>query len=147
MGPVNTPCDKDSDHVNFIRRNHELLHRQMERMYEHDFNERTRVGETMMSLDDKRALSIMQRTMRKVDGHYEMGLPWKHDGMKLLNNRIVAEKRLSYVQRKLERDPELFQRYCEKFELYLDTGQGDKFRLVFDGAATYQGVSLNSSLL
>jgi hypothetical protein len=42
-----------------------------------------------------------------VNGHYQVGLPWKYDLVELLNNRSMAEKRVNLLKKRFIRDPEL----------------------------------------
>ena len=44
-----------------------------------------------MSLNDQKALNIMEETVKLEDGHYEMALPWKFYPPRLQNNRTLAE--------------------------------------------------------
>ncbi|XP_078486484.1 uncharacterized protein LOC144744965 [Ciona intestinalis] len=101
---------------------------------------------------------MMKRSIRKTDGRYEMGLPWKSESIALPYNRCLAEKRLGYLKRKLNGDPDLLKRYAEKMEESIRCGHiekvnhadrvsgsriwyvthhctGPKFRVVFDCAA------------
>jgi len=49
-----------------------------------------------MSLSDRRALSVMKGSIRSVDGHYEMAIPFKHRPVSL---PVEAEKRLQYLHK------------------------------------------------
>jgi len=46
--------------------------------------------------------------MKKIDGHYQLPLPWKDTGIRLPLNRSMALKRLHSLKRKLERNASLF---------------------------------------
>ena len=60
-----------------------------------------KAGEKPLSVEDKRALKIIEETTTLVDGHYEVGLLWKEDQPKLPNNRILAERRAELLRRRL----------------------------------------------
>ncbi|XP_077969292.1 uncharacterized protein LOC144423012 [Styela clava] len=161
----------DNNFVNFIHCDDNILHRQLCQIYEHDFNDNACESASSLSVENKRALSIMEKTVCKVNGHYEVGLPWKNKEVKLPNNRTMVEKQLMYQRRKFIRDPELFECYKSVINDYLDNGYArkipndelvtsdktfylghhstkqSKFRVVFNGAGTSRGVSLNDNLL
>ena len=66
----------------------------------------TREYSAPFSVQDKRALKVIEETLTKLDGHYEIGILWKDKDIHLPNNRAVAE-----LRRRLEQDAELKQRY------------------------------------
>lgn len=74
MGPLGT-TNNNNVSVNFLRKDDELLHQQVERMFNADFNEPTVDLMTSMSLDDKKALSMMESSVKLVNGHYQLDLP------------------------------------------------------------------------
>ena len=55
--------------------------------------------------DDKRAEKIVKSSMRIVNGRFEVGLFWKTDDEKLLDNRMMVLKRLISEKRKLAKEP------------------------------------------
>ena len=64
-----------------------------------------------MSQNDQRALDIMTNTAKLSDGHYEIGLPWRNDPLRLGNNRAQAESRLQMLKKRLLKDAILHQKY------------------------------------
>ena len=50
-----------------------------------------------MSVEDKRAMSILESSAKLCNGHYELCLPWKSFPPVLPNNRPVAEHRLAFL--------------------------------------------------
>jgi hypothetical protein len=55
----------------------DLLRRQLERLWNTDFNESTvRSNESNLSVEDKRAVEIMEQTLKRKDGHFQVALPW-----------------------------------------------------------------------
>ena len=125
--------------------------------------------------EDKLLLSKVDNSMRLVDVHYKMALPFRDENVYLPNNLRLAEQRLKYLKRKIEGDKEfasenkafmrnLFEKgYAEKvpkseiegtegrvcyiphFGVYHP--QKEKLRVVFYCAAKYEGPALNSQLL
>ncbi len=71
------------------------------------------------SLEDKRAEKVIERTIGKVDGHYQMGLLWEHGDTRLPDNRSVAEIRLRHLRRRLERDQDLKRKYLAIIDDYI----------------------------
>ena len=127
------------------------------------------------SLEDKRAEKVIQDTIGKIDGHYKMGLLWKHSDPRLPDNRSVAEIRFRHLRRRLERDQDLKEKYLAIINDYVEKGYARKLapeetkvrssktwylphhpvlnphkpgkvRVVFDAASTYAGTSLNGEL-
>ena len=156
--------------INFLQSDNHALHRQMMQMYHHDFNEDSCDPDTMFSVDDRKALEIMQKSVRLSDKHYTIALPWKSDDIKLAKNRALAERRLEHLKNRFLKDECIFSKYKEKINEYLENGfarkvpahllcdsdrtwyiphhaTSGKFRVVFDCAARYRGVSLNDNLL
>ena len=75
-----------------------------------------------MSREDRKVLAIMEGSIKKVKGHYQIALPWRDDNPNLPQNRLMAEKRLHGVQRKLLTDSDLCEKYCGKIGEYIASG-------------------------
>ena len=87
----------------------------MLRIMTHDFDDCDNAGGLVShSMDDKRALGIMQRTVEKVGGHYSVGLLRKDYDPSLPNSRSLAEKRLKSLKCRLGKKPSLLERCKEK---------------------------------
>lgn len=128
------------------------------------------------SKEEQRALSIMNRTVKRNDGHYEIGLIWKEDNVKLPDNRKMAMQRLTGLEARFRRDPDLGLKMKAQVNDYLEKGYAkilnanelaerhkrvwylpvfpainpnkpEKIRIVFDAKAQVDGTSLNSLLL
>ena len=128
--------------------------------------------EVGFSVEDKKVLSLWDTEVKRDEGHYELPIPWKGDRPNFPNNKYVAECRLISLSKRLEKTG-LFTRYDENIAKMLDKGyvervpdqelclndgsvwyiphhpvisqsRPDKVRPVFDCAAKFQGVSLNS---
>ena len=141
-----------------------------------EFNDAFFDNKREMSLDDKRALEIMETSAVLKEGHYEIALPWRYSPSCLLNNRVLAEHRLKLLRRRLAKDPDLFQKYSAFIDNLLDKDYArkvpdhpgnksvtatwflphhpvfhpkkpEKVHVIFDCAAKYRGVSLNDVLL
>ncbi|KAK3730132.1 hypothetical protein QZH41_004836 [Actinostola sp. cb2023] len=129
-----------------------------------------------MSVEDKHALSIMNKSVKLVDNHYQIGLPWKQEIPYLPNNRCLAEQRLKSLKKRFLRDEELFDKYKSTVLDYIGKGHARRVpeqevnvqdkplwylphhpvfnpnkpnttRVVFDCAARFKETSLNDQLL
>ncbi|KAK3746513.1 hypothetical protein QZH41_005378 [Actinostola sp. cb2023] len=99
---------------------------QLERLCNSELTESTAEVRECMSLEDRRAKAIMDNTVTFVNGHYQIGLPWKYDAPQLPNNRSMAERRLELLKKRLLRDPVLAKKYTETMEQYIAKGHAAK---------------------
>ena len=154
--------------VNFVRVDNDTLHKQLMKMFRHDFQ--TNNGATGLSVEDKEALASMRSSIKLNDGHYTVSLPWKHSNVTLPNNRQVALRRITHLQKRFLKDFNFYKLYEAKMKEYVINGYarkipdgnlqpgsktwylphhatGNKFRIVFDCGASFKGTSLNDNLL
>jgi len=125
------------------------------------------------SQNDKKVIQLWDDTCKQVDGHYELPIPWKST-VNLPNNVSVAWSRLKSLELSLDKRG-LRSCYDREMKLLLSKGYAEpvppseivtdrkvwylphqvvvsdkkpgKIRIVFDCAAKFQGVSLNSNCL
>jgi hypothetical protein len=76
-----------------------------------EFNDSSQSSSETMSIEDRRALTIMENSACIINVHYQLGLPRKYDPPCLPTNRPMAEKRLHLLTNLLERDPDLHEEY------------------------------------
>ena len=179
IGPTDRAENK-SFHVNFVRltevteKDDDRLMHQLEQFWKIENYGLSPNSKESMSLEDKRALAVMENSATMVDGHYQVALPWREPNPYLPNNRSMAERRLFLLKKRLLQDSKLFDGYKATMENYLDKGHArrvpdhemnahdkplwylphhpvfnkpGKTRVVFDCAAKYGGTSLNDQLL
>lgn len=129
------------------------------------------------SSDEKRAREILERTTKRVEERFETGLLWKTDNQSFPDSFPMAMRRLKQLEKRLGKDPDLYNNVCKQIEDYQSKGYAHlataeelrntnpesvwylplsvvlnpkkpgKVRLVWDAAASVKGVSLNSQLL
>ena len=132
-------------------------------------------SEPPMSTEDRRALKILMETTKKVGDHYEVGLLWKSENVRMPNNFHTALRRLMATERSLNKNPKKAEAYEEVLMGYVRKGHARKLkdeevgrvspklwflphhgvcnpnkaklRVVFDAAAPYKGTCLNDELL
>ncbi|XP_064642864.1 uncharacterized protein LOC135497084 [Lineus longissimus] len=145
---------------------------EMERLWNADVD--TPKDQYFYTPEERIALSKAKRTIRYVDGRYEIGIPWKEDRPNLPNNRSVAERRFFNLERSLCKTPDIAKRYDEVMEANIEKGYlvpatrpppaepcwylphfpvireqkaTTKVRIVLDSAAKFKDVSLNDAML
>lgn len=127
--------------------------------------------------EEKRAREILEATTKRVGNRFETGLLWRENERRFPDSYPMAVRRLKALDRKLEKSPELKENVCRQIEDYqlkgyahkatdaelMETPQTavwylplnvvvnprkpGKVRLVWDAAATVNGISLNTELL
>ena len=182
MGPMGGTDCRDRDlNVNFVhlvesaRKDEDCLMQQVERFWAIESYGLASDSNVCMSVEDKRALAIMERSVKLDQGHYQVALPWRQYPPFLPYNRPMAERRLQALKRRLLQDEKLFESYKTTIEEYIAKGHArrvpfnevhvddkrplwylphhpvlnkpGKTRIVFDCAAKYGGTSLNDQLL
>ena len=130
-----------------------------------------------MSQEDRRALDVMNESIKIEEGHYEMALPWRQHPPELPNNKSLAEHHLKLLKQRLTKDPLHHRKYtefmdnlpCKGYAKRVHTAQveelstpvwyfpaitqvfhpqkPDMVRVVFNCSAKYRGTSFNDHLL
>ncbi|CAB4002846.1 Hypothetical predicted protein [Paramuricea clavata] len=102
------------------------IHEQLESLYNSEFSESTADLKECLSIEDRRAKAMMDSSVKLKDGHYEIDLPWKYSEPTLPNDRSMAEKRLGYLKKRLERGPTLHAKYKATMEEYISKGHAKR---------------------
>ena len=171
-GPVSSNSKKVFPILHYIS-NGDLLHEKVERFWKLE-SSGIYEQERGMSTEDRRVLELWDENVSFSDGHYVLPIPFKNTAFKLPDNQPMAEKRLSSLKRKLSKDQESHQKYADRIKDLLEQGYAvpvpeqdssrsdgrvwylphhpvinpnkEKIRIVFDCAAEYKGISLNSKV-
>ena len=67
----------------------------------------------IMTVNDKRAMEILQKTTTKYGNHYAVGLLCKEDNVTLPNNKPLAISKLYNLEKKFGKEQKIKQMYTE----------------------------------
>lgn len=133
------------------------------------------VNEDKNEVENSKVVEFAEKTLKKVDGHYEVCLPWKENVTTLPDSLPLAKQRLLHLERTLLKDNKLKNSYKSQMEKLFKTGYARKInfadlkkvqrywilphfpvvnpkkpqkppRIVFDAAAKVEKQSLNDFL-
>ena len=176
LGGASNVQSRSQGLINLVTAQDVSLDKLLEEFWKVESYGTTRPESKALSVEDRRALKLIENSICLRDGHYQMGLLWKDINPVLPYNRSLAEARLQYLKRRFHRDPELEVKYRATIEDCLAKGYArrlskeeaaavsnitwyiphhavtnpnkpGKVRVVFHAAAKYNGTSLNDQLL
>lgn len=130
----------------------------------------------IISKELQRARNIQESTLTQNGNKYSIGLLWKYNKINLPDSRSMAIRRLECIEKRIKFNPELAIKINEQLEDFsqknyirklserelsephrktwylpifpvFNPNKPGKFRIVWDAAASVQGISLNSMLL
>ena len=83
-----------------------------------------KLADPTRSIEDKRALSLMEKTSFKnaSEDAYVSGLLWREEEPSLPNNYEMAKKRLQTLEKKFESCPEVRERYAKSIQDDIEKG-------------------------
>ncbi|XP_074659583.1 uncharacterized protein LOC141912256 [Tubulanus polymorphus] len=128
------------------------------------------------SVEDQRALKILEETTQLVGDHYQVGMLWRDENSVLPNNFPLAKRRFDLLTNRLCKDSVIKNGYCDTLNGYISAGYArkltpeeeiistprtwylphhcvlnpnkpGKFRVVFDAASQFRGSSLKNLLM
>ena len=102
------------------------LHQQVEKFWASESYGFGNECDSANSVEDNRALEILEGTTRLKNGRYEVGLLWRDDNCRLPNNRLLGEKRLKQLKKRFDRNPEFAEQYRAVMNDYVVKGYAVK---------------------
>ena len=78
-------------------------------------------------MNDFKVYRMLKSSIKLVDDHYELPLPWKYEDQIMPNNKNLALKRLNHLKRKLMRNSDLKQKYSIQIQTMLDKNYVELF--------------------
>ena len=83
-----------------------------------------KLADPTRSIEDKRALSLMEKTTFKSasEDAYVSGLLWREEEPSLPNNYEMAKRRLQSLEKKFERCAEITERYAKSIQDDIEKG-------------------------
>lgn len=72
--------------------------------------------------EEEQALETSRWTIRNIDDHYDIGLPWKYEGLQRPNNISSALTRSYATESRFRKDREFARRYTKTIETNIDMG-------------------------
>ena len=152
------------------RVNDEETTRNLRKMFLLDFPEEMNSEQQAMSHEDLQFIKIMKDNVTKVEGHYQLPLPFKESSPTIPNNKKHALQRLASVKYKMLKDQKFREEYTNCVDVLLEKKYAvksnnaptnkswylphfgvrhpkkKKLRVVFDCSAVYGEVCLNDML-
>ena len=76
----------------------------------------------VISPEEQCALEKVEKSLKYVDGRYQVGIPWKEDNPVLPDNYEMALRRLINTEKRLLKSPEVADVYTNNIRQYLEKG-------------------------
>ncbi|XP_065094740.1 uncharacterized protein LOC135715349 [Ochlerotatus camptorhynchus] len=105
------PCSVKSD---------EDLHQAMKDYFSIDSLGLVKSEKALLSVEDERAVSLLQSLTRRKDDRYESGLLWRFDDARLPDSRSMALWRFQCLKKRMEKDPQLSNTLQAKIAKYVE---------------------------
>jgi hypothetical protein len=161
-----------------LKMNSELSHQVEEYFLLENLGVENSKNSRLLAAEDRQALQVIARGTRRTEDNkaFVSAMPWKSETPQLPNNREMALQRLLSLEKKLGRQPVLYDKYRQAIADDVRKGyirllsdyedkqpsaikwylphcnvvhkkKPEKFRRVYDCSAVFHGVSLNKQLL
>ncbi|TNN15930.1 Gag-Pol polyprotein, partial [Schistosoma japonicum] len=157
MGPLGTHV---TSHIKFNNLGLSEIESTLERFYRQGLLEESQSKDKGLSIEDRTALRIMEKSITLKDCHYCISLPWKDSQLAWTDNKSYCLHHLARRYAAAMKDY-LIKRYAEiarplndKSNMWhlphhpvVHPAKPEKIRILFDCAAKHEGRSLNDRLL
>ena len=80
----------------------------------------------LLPRNEQKALNILQKTVKRIDSHYSVGLFCKEESPSLPNNRNLALSRLLSLEKKFKNNPNFHANYKKTINEYIAKGDASK---------------------
>jgi hypothetical protein len=105
-----------SDSSNFFAKSETPLNDIVLDSINRDFNERAVYDKKEMSQEEQQFMSKVKRTVSLKNGHYQIALPFKDEHPQIPNNRTQAEQRMTWLKKRLQKNPQFHKDYTQFVE-------------------------------
>ena len=96
------------------------------------------INDNPVNTDDEKAMIKFKESLKRENGRYQVTWPWKDDTSELMENRGLAFGRLKSLVNKIQKQPDLMQRYNDVIQDQLDKGIIERVeRATCDGIRHY----------
>ena len=85
-------------------------------------------GEQVLPPEERKAMTILEKTTRHCGDRYEVGLLWKNEEAVMPDNHAMALQRLKSLEKSLIRDPKKAEAYSDVLEGYVTQGYARKVK-------------------
>jgi hypothetical protein len=102
------------------------LDEQLRSHFNQDFSERSPIGGTEYSREDRQFLKDMEASLVFEDGHYQMDLPLKDKHVQMLSNKTQALQRGSQLKRKFDQNRKFYEDYRTFMDNLIEKGYAEK---------------------
>ena len=126
LGPSLTASLATNCFLGFVNSQDEVLHKQICSLWETDFQPETSL-QMPMSREDRITLELFKSSVVQVAGHYQLPLPWKPNVEQLPNSLSLSQRRLVSLKKRLLKDAELFSKYSNTIDSYIERVTPDAF--------------------
>jgi len=76
----------------------------------------------VMTAEDKMILDRVQKSIKLINGHYQVAIPWREFGSSIPNNYKMTTERLQKLERRLRNNTDIAMAYNESIRRHIQEG-------------------------